>query len=76
MKNDVQMQQEVVAELDREQNVIPGTIGVEVHNGVVKLAGHVGDETIRERSKVAAHRVDGVTSVVMDVDVPGSSTGP
>jgi osmotically-inducible protein OsmY len=76
MKNDVQMQQAVVAELDREQNVIPGTIGVEVHHGVVKLAGRVGDETIRERSEVAAHRVDGVTRVVMDVDVSGASTAP
>ena len=76
MKNDVQIQQEVLAELDREQNVIAGTIGVEVHHGVVKLAGHVGDDTTRENSEVAAHRVDGVTSVVMDVDVTGKGTGP
>ena len=76
MKNDVQIQQEVLAELDREQNVIAGTIGVEVHHGVVKLAGHVGDDTTRENSEVAAHRVDGVTSVVMDVDVTGTGTAP
>jgi hypothetical protein len=36
MKNDVQIQQEVVAELDREQNIIVGTIGVEVHHVVSK----------------------------------------
>jgi osmotically-inducible protein OsmY len=76
MKNDVQIQKEVVAELDREQNVVAGTIGVEVHHGVVKLAGHVDDDTTRESSEVAAHRVDGVTSVVMDVDVTGARTAP
>ena len=76
MKNDVQIQQEVLAELDREQNIIAGTVGVEVHHGVVKLAGRVGDDTARENSEVAAHRVDGVTSVVMDVDVTGTGTGP
>ncbi|MEA3135202.1 MAG: hypothetical protein QOG17_3048 [Gammaproteobacteria bacterium] len=76
MKNDVQIQQEVLAELDREPNVITGTIGVEVHHGVVKLAGHVGDDAIREDSELAAHRVDGVTSVVMDVDIAGTGTAP
>jgi osmotically-inducible protein OsmY len=76
MKNDVQIQQEVLAELDREPNVITGTIGVEVHHGVVKLAGHVGDDAIREDSELAAHRVDGVTSVVMDIDVAGTGTAP
>ena len=44
MKNDRQIQHDVVAELDREQSVITGTIGVEVHHGVVKLAGHVNDQ--------------------------------
>ena len=76
MKNDVQIQKEVVAELDREQSITTGTVGVEVHHGVVKLAGQVGDDTIREDSEVAAHRVDGVTSVVMDVDVAGTDAAP
>ena len=76
MKNDVQIQKEVVAELNHEQGIVAGTIGVEVHHGVVKLAGHVGDDAVRENSEVAAQRVDGVTSVVMDVDVvaKGSQT--
>jgi osmotically-inducible protein OsmY len=73
MKNDVQIQQEVVAELDREQNIVPGAIGVEVHHGVVKLAGQVGDDTTRENSEVAANRVDGVTNVLMDIDVTGTA---
>jgi osmotically-inducible protein OsmY len=76
MKNDVQIQQEVVAELDREQNITAGTIGVEVHHGVVKLAGHVGDDTAKENSEVAAHRVEGVTNVLLDIDVSGTGTAP
>ena len=76
MKNDVQIQQEVLAELDREQNIVAGTVGVEVHHGVVKLAGQVDDDATRENSEVAAHRVDGVTSVVMDVDVTGAGPAP
>jgi osmotically-inducible protein OsmY len=76
MKNDMQMQQDVLAELDREQNVITGTIGVEVHHGVVKLAGRVGDDAIRQNSELAARRVDGVTSVIMDIDVAGAGAAP
>jgi osmotically-inducible protein OsmY len=72
MKNDMQMQQDVLAALDREQNVVTGTIGVEVHHGVVKLAGRVRDDSTRDNSELAARRVDGVTRVIMDVDVAGS----
>ena len=75
MKNDVQIQQDVVAELDREPNVINGTIGVEVHHGVVKLAGKVGDAGVKQDAKAAASAVDGVTTVVMDVDLAGVPAG-
>lgn len=75
MKNDVQIQQDVVAELDREPKVTNGTIGVEVHHGVVKLAGKVGDSEIRQNAKAAASAVDGVSTVVMDVDVAGAAAG-
>jgi osmotically-inducible protein OsmY len=73
MKNDVEIQQDVVAELDREQNVSPGTIGVEVHHGVVKLAGRVNNKAISKTSELAARRVDGVSSVIVDIDVAGAS---
>jgi osmotically-inducible protein OsmY len=72
MKNDIQIQQDVLAELGREQNVITGTIGVEVHHGVVKLAGHLRDPAIKNNAELAAHRVDGVTTVIMDLDVTGA----
>jgi osmotically-inducible protein OsmY len=69
MKNDMQIQRDVVSELESEPNVIAGTIGVEVHHGVVKLAGRVSDSAIKENAERAACAVDGVTTVVMDIDV-------
>ena len=74
MRNDRQIQHDVVAELDRERSVVAGTIGVEVHHGVVKLAGHVGDQAIKKNADTAARRVLDVTSIVMDIDVSGDRT--
>jgi osmotically-inducible protein OsmY len=75
MKNDTQIQRDVVAQLEREH--IGGAIGVEVHHGVVKLAGRVGDDSVKKSAQLAASRVDDVTKVIMDVDVAkhGSSGG-
>jgi len=69
MKNDMQIKHDVLAELDREHNVVAGTVGVEVHHGVVKLAGRVSDRSIKENAELAARRVTDVTNVVMDIDV-------
>jgi len=68
MKNDLQIQKDVVDELTHDPNVTDGTIGVEVHHGVVKLAGHVSDST-RRLAEIDALRVPGVTSVVSDTGV-------
>jgi osmotically-inducible protein OsmY len=69
MANDMQIRHDVMAALDREPNVIAGTIGVEVHHGVVKLAGRVNDQAIKTDAERAAVRVDDVRAVVMDVGV-------
>jgi osmotically-inducible protein OsmY len=74
MANDMQIRHDVLTALDQEQNVISGTIGVEVHHGVVKLAGRVSDHTIKEDAERAAGRVDDVTAVVMDIDVARAGT--
>lgn len=76
MKNDMQIQQDVLAELGREQKIIAGSIGVEVHHGVVKLAGRVSDSAIKKDAELAASAVDGVTTVVMDIDVTGAGAVP
>jgi osmotically-inducible protein OsmY len=70
MKNDVLLQHDVVAQLEHELYIDDG-IGVEVHHGVVKLAGHVSDfATLRNLERIARH-VDGVTTVLLDVEVIG-----
>jgi len=69
MKHDIQIQKDVVAELDREQNVDSGSIGVEVHHGVVKLAGRVTDPAAKTDAERAARNVEGVRTVVVDIDV-------
>jgi osmotically-inducible protein OsmY len=68
MKNDIQLQQEVLAELEHNDKVPSGSVGVEVHHGVVKLAGPASDSTVKQNAELAARRVDGVTKVVLDMD--------
>jgi osmotically-inducible protein OsmY len=69
MKNDIQIQQEVLAELDHDDNVPTGSVGVEVHHGVVKLAGPACDTSVKANAESAARRVEGVTKIVVDMDV-------
>jgi osmotically-inducible protein OsmY len=69
MKNDTQIQQEVVAELERDENVPDGAVGVEVHNGVVKLAGRIKDDAAKKSAVLDARRVAGVTGIILDMGV-------
>jgi osmotically-inducible protein OsmY len=69
MKNDRQIQHDVQVEIEHEPNVPAGSIGVEVHHGVVKLAGPVTDPAMQESAELAARRVDGVSNVVLDMTV-------
>ena len=67
MKNDRQIQHDVLVEIEHEANVPTGSIGVEVHHGVVKLAGGVNDSVVKESAELAARRVDGVSNVILDM---------
>jgi osmotically-inducible protein OsmY len=69
MKNDTQIQQEVLSELEQDQNVPTGAVGVEVHHGVVKLAGHINDAAMKKNAEMAARRVPGITRIVLDMGV-------
>jgi osmotically-inducible protein OsmY len=42
MKTDLELKKDVIAELTWEPSVNAATIGVEVKDGIVTLAGHVG----------------------------------
>ncbi len=67
MKNDAQIQQEVIAELDQDEQVPAGTVGVEVHHGVVKLAAALNDPVITKSAERDARRVEGVTKIILDM---------
>jgi osmotically-inducible protein OsmY len=69
MKNDTQIQQQVLAELERDEALPAGSIGVEVHHGVVKLAGCTNDAEVKKRATLDARRVDGVTSIILDMGI-------
>jgi len=75
MKTDTQLQQDVTAELKWEPSVNAAQIGVEVKDGIVTLAGHVGTYAEKYDAERAAQRVSGVKAlaVEMDVKLAGSS---
>jgi osmotically-inducible protein OsmY len=75
MKNDIQLQQDVLAELKWEPSVNAAQIRVEVKDGVVTLAGHVNSYAEKCDAEQAAQRVSGVKAlaVEMDVTLNGSS---
>jgi osmotically-inducible protein OsmY len=67
MKNDTQIQQEVLAELQRDDTLPRESVGVEVHHGVVKLAGRNNDAAIKKSAEMAARKVSGVRGIVLDM---------
>ena len=75
MKTDTQLQQDVTAELKWQPSVNAAQIGVEVKDGIVTLAGHVGSYAEKCDAERAAQRVSGVKAlaVEMDVKLAGSS---
>ena len=75
MKTDLQIQQDVMAELKWEPKVNAAHIGVEVKNGVVTLSGHVDSFAEKWNAEQATKRVTGVKVIAIELDValPGSS---
>ena len=75
MKTDIQIQQNVMAELKWDPKVNAAHVGVEVKNGVVTLSGHVDSFAEKWNAEEAAKRVAGVKVIAVELDVvlPGSS---
>jgi osmotically-inducible protein OsmY len=67
MKNDKQIQREVIAELKQDEVLPADAIGVEVHHGVVKLASRSGDSEIKQRAVRGVRRVTGVTGIILNM---------
>ena len=75
MKNDSQLQQDVMAELKWDASVNAALIGVEVQDGVVNLTGRVNSYANKLAAERAAQRVSGVKALAIDMEVvlPGES---
>ena len=69
MKTDKQLQTDVIAELSWEPSVHATQIGVEVKEGVVTLAGHVGSYAEKWNAERATQRVSGVKAIAVEMDV-------
>jgi osmotically-inducible protein OsmY len=74
-KTDIQIRDDVLAEMRWDTRVVPTEIGVEVKNRVVTLTGAVDSWGRKMAAAAAAHRVVGVLDVANDVmvRVPGSA---
>ena len=75
MKTDIQLKQDVNAELSWEPSVNAAEIGVEVKDGIVTLAGHVSSYAEKMGAERAAQRVAGVKALAVEIDIklPGMS---
>ncbi|KAI3603172.1 Osmotically inducible protein Y precursor (plasmid) [Cupriavidus necator H850] len=74
MKTDHQIQKDVTDELDWDPAIDAASIGVEVHEGIVTLNGHLSSYAEKLAAERAVERVSGVRAVVIKLDVhpPGA----
>lgn len=69
MKTDLELKHDVEEELEWEPAVTASDIGVEVKDRVVTLSGHPSSYAAKLAAEHAAHRVDGVRAVVVEMAV-------
>ena len=74
VERDSEIQAQVLQELKWDTRVEATDVGVEVHDGVVRLTGIVNSYAEKVAAQDCAHRVTGVLDVANDIDVkiPGS----
>ncbi len=69
MKNDRELQRDVMDELDWEPSLDAAAIGVAADDGTVTLTGHVGSYAEKAAAEEAVKRVEGVRAVANDLAV-------
>jgi len=74
MSTDSRLQDQVLDELRWARVADPGAVRVEVHDGVVMLAGEVPSEEARSAAEWAARRVAGVKGVESEILVVESAS--
>ena len=73
-KTDYEIKQQVLRELKWDSRIAWAQIGVEVHNGLVTLAGAVNTYAKKTAAQQAAHRVAGVLDVANEIEVNPTGT--
>ena len=66
---DVDIQEDVLAELDFDPRIDPNEVGVRVKDGVVTLLGTVNTYMKRMAAQECAHRVRGVKAVANELEI-------
>jgi osmotically-inducible protein OsmY len=69
MRNDLEIQQDVIEQLKWEPVLNAAEIGVSVKNGVVTLSGQVDTYTKKTAAEQAAKKIAGVKAVAEDIQV-------
>ena len=69
MKEDLQLQQRVIDELEFEPSVNAAHIGVSVHDGVVTLSGYVASYVEKFAAERIVRRIKGAKALAMELEV-------
>jgi osmotically-inducible protein OsmY len=76
MKSDINIKQDVEAELKWSPDVDETDIAVKVHGGEVTLSGYVRNYFESHRAEIAVKRVKGVAAVANDIEVRPFANSP
>lgn len=69
MKDDTQLKESVLEELEWEPSVDAAGIGVQVRDGVVTLTGHLASFAEKNAAEEAIRRIPGVKALAVEIDV-------
>ena len=73
MRTDMELRDDVLAEIEWEPSVEGARIGVTAHDGVVTLSGQVGGYLGKTEAIKAAKRVAGVTAIADELEISWAS---
>lgn len=69
MKDDTQLRQSVLEELEWEPTIDATGVGVQVSDGVVTLTGHLASFAEKSAAEDAVRRIPGVKALAVEIDV-------
>lgn len=73
--DDLQLKQAVIDELEADLEIQPEHIRVQVHQGVVTLAGRVANSAQKSRAESRVLGIDGVVAVAQELEIEAEGAG-